>query len=137
MTLAFLLLFLYPDKRTDNWLLVYSPVPIICVFLCYLVIIWAGPKLMVKRQPVDLKPVLIVYNFAMVCLSAYMFCEVTNGEQWGMLERNFVNQQDIQGSLICAFQEIPQWWYKQIMQNLKQSKSQLNKVFFGLSLAKT
>ena len=64
------------DKRTDNWPLVYSPVPISCIFLCYLVVIWVGPKLMAKRQPVNLKPVLIVYNFAMVCLSAYMFYEV-------------------------------------------------------------
>ncbi|XP_060939649.1 ELOVL fatty acid elongase 8a [Limanda limanda] len=67
----------HPDKRTDSWLLVYSPVPIGCIFLCYLLIIWAGPKLMAKRQPVNLKPVLIVYNFAMVCLSAYMFYEFT------------------------------------------------------------
>ncbi|CAN9503326.1 unnamed protein product [Ophioblennius macclurei] len=65
------------DKRTDNWLLVYSPVPISCIFFCYLIIIWVGPKLMATRQPVNLKPVLIVYNFAMVCLSAYMFYEFT------------------------------------------------------------
>uniref|UniRef100_A0A3Q0R5C2 Elongation of very long chain fatty acids protein n=1 Tax=Amphilophus citrinellus TaxID=61819 RepID=A0A3Q0R5C2_AMPCI len=65
------------DKRTDNWLLVYSPVPISCVFLCYLIIIWVGPKLMAKRRPANLRPVLIVYNFAMVCLSAYMFYEFT------------------------------------------------------------
>ncbi|XP_014914123.1 ELOVL fatty acid elongase 8a isoform X3 [Poecilia latipinna] len=65
------------DKRTDNWLLVYSPVPITCIFLCYLITIWAGPKLMANRRPVNLKPVLVVYNFAMVCLSAYMFYEFT------------------------------------------------------------
>ncbi|XP_042283429.1 ELOVL fatty acid elongase 8a [Thunnus albacares] len=65
------------DKRTDHWLLVYSPLPISCIFLCYLIIIWAGPKLMAKREPINLKPVLIVYNFAMVCLSAYMFYEFT------------------------------------------------------------
>ncbi|AWP04603.1 Elongation of very long chain fatty acids protein [Scophthalmus maximus] len=65
------------DKRTDNWLLVHSPAPISCIFLCYLVIIWAGPKLMAKRQPVNLRPVLVAYNFAMVCLSAYMFYEFT------------------------------------------------------------
>ena len=64
------------DRRTDGWLLVYSPVPITCIFLCYLLLIWAGPKLMKHRQPVNLKPLLIVYNFAMVCLSAYMFYEV-------------------------------------------------------------
>uniref|UniRef100_A0A672HI85 Elongation of very long chain fatty acids protein n=1 Tax=Salarias fasciatus TaxID=181472 RepID=A0A672HI85_SALFA len=65
------------DKRTDDWLLVHSPVPISCIFFCYLIIIWVGPKLMAKREPVNLKPVLIVYNFAMVCLSAYMFYEFT------------------------------------------------------------
>ncbi|MCJ8734612.1 hypothetical protein PDJAM_G00237340 [Pangasius djambal] len=63
------------DKRTDPWLLVYSPVPVFCIFLCYLGVIWLGPKLMRNREPVDLKLVLIVYNFAMVCLSVYMFHE--------------------------------------------------------------
>ncbi|KAM6948305.1 ELOVL fatty acid elongase 8a [Aplochiton taeniatus] len=65
------------DNRTDGWLLVYSPLPITCIFLCYLFLVWAGPKVMQKRQPVNLKPILIVYNFAMVCLSAYMFYEFT------------------------------------------------------------
>ncbi|RXN34560.1 adenine DNA glycosylase-like protein [Labeo rohita] len=65
----------FADKRTDPWLLVYSPVPVICIFLCYLVIIWIGPKLMKNKEPVDLKAVLIVYNFAMVGLSIYMFHE--------------------------------------------------------------
>ncbi|XP_056149840.1 ELOVL fatty acid elongase 8a [Lampris incognitus] len=65
------------DKRTDDWLLVYSPVPISGIFSCYLFIVWVGPKLMKHRQPINLKPVLIVYNFAMVCLSAYMFYEFT------------------------------------------------------------
>ncbi|XP_051525571.1 adenine DNA glycosylase-like [Myxocyprinus asiaticus] len=37
------------NKRTDPWLLVYSPVPIICIFLCYLVI-WIRPKLMKNRN---------------------------------------------------------------------------------------
>lgn len=66
-----------PDKRTDPWLLVYSPVPVFCIFLCYLGVIWLGPRLMRTREAVDLKLVLIVYNFAMVCLSVYMFHEVT------------------------------------------------------------
>uniref|UniRef100_A0A3Q1JD50 Elongation of very long chain fatty acids protein n=1 Tax=Anabas testudineus TaxID=64144 RepID=A0A3Q1JD50_ANATE len=65
------------DRRTEHWLLVYSPVPITCIFMCYLIIMWAGPKIMANRQPVNLKPILIPYNFAMVCLSAYMFYEFT------------------------------------------------------------
>ncbi|TRZ02781.1 hypothetical protein DNTS_028825 [Danionella cerebrum] len=63
------------NKRTDPWLLVYSPIPIICIFLCYLGIIWIGPKLMKNAEPVNLKVVLILYNFAMVGLSVYMFHE--------------------------------------------------------------
>lgn len=65
-----------PDKRTDPWLLVYSPVPVSLIFLVYLCVVWVGPRLMKHRQPVDLRVVLIVYNFAMVGLSAYMFHEV-------------------------------------------------------------
>lgn len=65
-----------PDKRTDPWLLVYSPVPVALIFLLYLCVVWLGPRLMRHRQPVDLRVVLIVYNFAMVGLSAYMFHEV-------------------------------------------------------------
>uniref|UniRef100_A0A673AVQ6 Elongation of very long chain fatty acids protein n=1 Tax=Sphaeramia orbicularis TaxID=375764 RepID=A0A673AVQ6_9TELE len=63
--------------QTDGWLLVYSPVPVGCIFLCYLIILWAGPRLMARRQPINLRPVLLLYNFAMVCLSAYMFYEFT------------------------------------------------------------
>ncbi|KPP74915.1 elongation of very long chain fatty acids protein 4-like [Scleropages formosus] len=63
------------DKRTDSWLLVYSPVPMTGIFILYLLSIWAGPKIMKNREPVNLKGVLIGYNFAMVGLSAYMFHE--------------------------------------------------------------
>lgn len=65
-----------PDKRTDPWLLVYSPVPVALIFLAYLLVVWAGPRLMKHREPFDLKVVLVLYNFAMVGLSAYMFHEV-------------------------------------------------------------
>ncbi|KAI7809317.1 hypothetical protein IRJ41_005034 [Triplophysa rosa] len=65
------------DKRTDGWLLVYSPLPVSFIFLCYLFIIWLGPKLMAHRRPVNIKALLIIYNFSMVCLSAYMCYEFT------------------------------------------------------------
>lgn len=63
------------DKRTDPWLLVHSPVPVALIFVAYLGLVWAGPRLMKHRQPVDLKAILIVYNFVMVGLSLYMFLE--------------------------------------------------------------
>lgn len=76
MSEAHLKLHYVPDKRTDPWLLVYSPVPVSLIFLVYLCLVWAGPRWMKHREPVDLKVVLIVYNFVMVGLSAYMFYEV-------------------------------------------------------------
>nr|WJY55135.1 Elovl4 [Paralichthys lethostigma] len=63
------------DKRTDPWLLVYSPAPVAIIFLLYLSMVWAGPRLMKHREPFDLRVALIVYNFAMVGLSVYMFYE--------------------------------------------------------------
>ncbi|XP_049603530.1 ELOVL fatty acid elongase 8a [Syngnathus scovelli] len=65
------------DKRIENWLLVYSPVPVGFIIMCYLFVVWVGPKLMARKEPVNLKLVLIVYNFTMVSLSAYMLYEFT------------------------------------------------------------
>lgn len=83
----------FPDKRTDPWPLVYSPVPVSLVFLVYLWVVWLAPRLMKHKQPVDLRVVLIVYNFAMVCLSAYMFHEVCTREP---------NEVSLASYLICC-----------------------------------
>ncbi|KAJ8406233.1 hypothetical protein AAFF_G00304640 [Aldrovandia affinis] len=63
------------DKRTDPWPMVYSPVPIASIFLMYSFLVSVGPKFMKHREPVELKALLVIYNFTMVWLSAYMFCE--------------------------------------------------------------
>ncbi|GCB63415.1 hypothetical protein scyTo_0007385 [Scyliorhinus torazame] len=63
------------DKRTDPWFLVYSPIPVIVTFLIYLLICKYGPKYMLSREPFHLKYVLLVYNFALVAISAYIFWE--------------------------------------------------------------
>ncbi|XP_062920527.1 very long chain fatty acid elongase 4-like isoform X2 [Mobula hypostoma] len=63
------------DKRTDPWFLVYSPIPVFVTFIIYLLICKYGPKYMLNREPFNLKYVLIVYNFALVAISAYIFWE--------------------------------------------------------------
>lgn len=63
------------DGRTDPWLLVYSPVPVILIFAVYLILVALGPKLMEGREPFTLRPVLLIYNLALVGLSVYMFYE--------------------------------------------------------------
>uniref|UniRef100_A0A3B4UK69 Elongation of very long chain fatty acids protein n=1 Tax=Seriola dumerili TaxID=41447 RepID=A0A3B4UK69_SERDU len=98
------------DKRTDKWLLVHSPGPISCIFLCYLIVIWAGPKLMAKRQPVNLKPVLIVYNFAMVCLSAYMFYEFT-ASSWSARYSLLCQPVDYSDSPLAMRMARVCWWF--------------------------
>jgi hypothetical protein len=51
-----------------------APSAIICVLYVVLVII--SPSFMKNRQAMDLKNLLLVYNFAMVALSGYLFYEV-------------------------------------------------------------
>ncbi|XP_040211884.1 elongation of very long chain fatty acids protein 4-like [Rana temporaria] len=63
------------DSRTDPWLLVYSPVPVILIFAVYLLIVALGPRLMEGREPFTLRLVLLVYNLCLVGLSVYMFYE--------------------------------------------------------------
>ncbi|XP_046353443.1 elongation of very long chain fatty acids protein 4-like [Haliotis rufescens] len=63
------------DPRVSGWLLMDSPVPSVVIFLLYLLVVWLGPRIMAGRKPVNLKLVLIPYNFGLVALSCYMFCE--------------------------------------------------------------
>lgn len=63
--------------RVESWLLVYSPWPTIALCLAYLLMCYLGPKIMAKRAPLDLKPLLVVYNFALVGVSFYIVMEVS------------------------------------------------------------
>nr|XP_020671317.1 elongation of very long chain fatty acids protein 4-like [Pogona vitticeps] len=63
------------DPRTDPWPLVYSPVPVILIFILYLIIVAVGPRIMQQRKPLRLKGFLAIYNLSVVLLSVYMFYE--------------------------------------------------------------
>ena len=67
----------FADPRVDGWFMMGSPIPsfLICVSYVYAVVV-VGPKFMEKRQPYNIKNVMLVYNFAMVLLSGYCFIEV-------------------------------------------------------------
>lgn len=67
----------FTDPRTENWLFVKSPTPIISLIVAYLYIVRKGPKLMENNKPLSMKYLLMFYNFCLVCLSAYMFVEVS------------------------------------------------------------
>ena len=65
------------DPKTADWPLVASPWPTVSFVTAYLFIVKVGPKIMEKRKAYDLRELLIVYNFALVLLSAWMAYEVS------------------------------------------------------------
>ena len=65
-----------PDPRVADWLLMQTPWSTLLLCVGYLAVCYLGPRLMTPLPPLELKPFLILYNFLMVLLSAYMFYEV-------------------------------------------------------------
>lgn len=66
------------DSRTGNWFLMSSPVPQTIIIAIYIYFVTSlGPRIMENRKPLDLKGVLIFYNFSVVALSIYMIYEVS------------------------------------------------------------
>lgn len=55
-----------------------SPVPSIVICIAYVAVVKLGPTIMKNRKPMDLRNVLLVYNFFMVLMSTYCFMEVTD-----------------------------------------------------------
>jgi hypothetical protein len=61
-----------------DWTLMSSPFPTLAICLSYVYFVKVlGPRFMESRKPMDLRGVLIVYNFVQVVFSAWMFYEVT------------------------------------------------------------
>lgn len=64
-----------PDPRTQDWLLVPTIWPTLAIVTTYLVVILGGQRLMKHREPFQLKTPMMVYNFCLVLLNAYIFYE--------------------------------------------------------------
>lgn len=67
------------DERTRGWLLVDSPKPTLIYTLLYLLIVWAGPKVMKKRKAFKLTWALVPYNLTMALLNAYIAIQLFVG----------------------------------------------------------
>lgn len=73
-----LYMFFFADTRTENWLLMSSPIPQTIIITAYIYFVTSlGPRIMENRKAFDLKGVLVVYNFSVVALSLYMCYEVS------------------------------------------------------------
>ncbi|RLU23799.1 hypothetical protein DMN91_004007 [Ooceraea biroi] len=71
----------FMDPRTIKWILISSPMPVTCIVLVYLYIIYlAGPKFMKNRQPYSLKMFIQCYNVLQVILNFWL---VFNGVRRG------------------------------------------------------
>ncbi|KAM5284536.1 very long chain fatty acid elongase 4 [Hipposideros larvatus] len=98
------------DKRVENWPLMQSPWPTLCISTLYLLFVWLGPKWMQAREAFQMRLVLIIYNFGMVLLNLFIFRELFLGSYKAGYSyvcqsvdySNNVNEVRIAGAL---------WWY--------------------------
>jgi len=63
------------DARTANMPFIQSPKYAVCAAVLYLIMVTLGPRFMEKRQPFQLRYVLIGYNFFSVIFSIWMMWE--------------------------------------------------------------
>jgi len=63
------------DIRSNELMFVKEPTVVICAAIGYLVMVTVGPRLMEKRNPLQLRNVLIGYNFCSVLFSVWMMYE--------------------------------------------------------------
>ena len=70
-------MFLTIDPRVENWLMMQSYVPTLCVVSIYLVMAVIGPRIMANRKPLNVQLPMLIYNLGLVILSVYMFYEVS------------------------------------------------------------
>jgi len=64
------------DPRNTDWFWLRTPEPSLLVVAAYLVFVVVGPRVMASRPPLNIRSLIVAYNFAMVALSTYMSAEV-------------------------------------------------------------
>lgn len=71
-------LFFCADPRVNHWSMMGSPFPTLAICLSYAYFSKVlGPKMMENRKPLNLRNVLIVYNFLQTVFSSWIFYEVS------------------------------------------------------------
>ena len=66
------------DRRVEDWALMSSPLPTLLLCLTYILAVKViGPALMKGRPAFNFKPILIIYNFFQIILSAWLCYEVS------------------------------------------------------------
>ena len=65
-----------PDPRVKDWLWMQSPLPTLVLIALYVAMVIWGPRIMKNRPAFELKPLLFVFNSAVVALYVYLSKEV-------------------------------------------------------------
>ena len=69
--------FCFVDPRVEGYFMMSSPLASLVICLAYVYIVQVAlPHFMERRAPLELRRLMIIYNFAMVALSGYIFMEV-------------------------------------------------------------
>jgi len=65
------------DPRVADYFMMSSPWASLIICVVYVIVVeWALPRFMDSRKPLEFRPLIVIYNFAMVLLSGYIFVEV-------------------------------------------------------------
>ena len=68
--------FLFTDPRSASWPLMSSPWAMAAISAGYLWIVTQSPSWLANQKPMQLRPIMVVYNLFMSLLSLYMAVEV-------------------------------------------------------------
>lgn len=95
-----LILFSVLDPRTNSWPLIGDPMPGLTIIGLYLYFVtnW-GPNYMKHKKPYELKTLLVLYNFIQVCVSVYIFAEVSKNKTCNFMS-NFFSSVDLKKVVI-------------------------------------
>ena len=67
----------FADPRVANWPLMQSPWPTVGICLSYVYLVkYLGPALMKDRPAYNIRFLMVLYNFAMVFISVYIFLKL-------------------------------------------------------------
>ncbi|XP_076347005.1 very long chain fatty acid elongase AAEL008004-like isoform X2 [Tachypleus tridentatus] len=71
------------DRRVQEWPLMQSPGPTITICLSYVYFVKVlGPAIMKNREPLNMRWLMVAYNFFMVYISVYIFVRMANLAWW-------------------------------------------------------
>ncbi|ESO98407.1 hypothetical protein LOTGIDRAFT_214031 [Lottia gigantea] len=64
------------DKRVENWFLMDSFIPTLAITAFYLLFVYVVPKIMAKREAIECKTGLMIYNFGLILLNLHICTEL-------------------------------------------------------------